>query len=106
MTQLVLTIENFQVRCLAYLATSRLPVRRRSVVLVGARFPISILPRVITELGRVLQLLFGDVGSKTTKRRIKCQSAPGDGIVAVAQPNKSAKAHDGIGHEAGHIVDD
>jgi hypothetical protein len=47
-------------RCLAYQATSRLPVRRCPVVLVGARFPVSIPPRVITELRHVPQLLLGE----------------------------------------------
>src|SRR4029453_8743786 len=73
-----------QMHCLAYLAPPRLPVLGCPVVLVGARFPISILPRVITELWRVPQLLLGDICSETTKRRIICQSAPGYGIMAVA----------------------
>jgi hypothetical protein len=70
--------------CLAYHATSRLPVRGCPVVLVRARFPVSILPRVITELRGVPQLLLGDICSETTKRRIVCQSGPGYGIMAVA----------------------
>lgn len=59
-----------------------------------------------TEFGRVPQLLLGDIGSKTTKRPIICQSAPGNGIMAVAQPNKSTKAHDGISHATYDLVDD
>ena len=39
--------------CPALWAT-RSPVVRRPVVLMSARFPVSILPRVITELRRIL----------------------------------------------------
>ena len=42
------------IRCLAYHTTSRLPVAGCPVILVGARFPVSILPRVVTELSASL----------------------------------------------------
>ena len=67
------------IESLAYQTTSRFPVRRCPVILVGARFPVSILPRVITELRRVPQLLLGNIGSETTKRRIIGQSPQGMG---------------------------
>jgi len=70
------------------------------------RLPSAILPRVIAELGRISQLLLGDIGSKTTKRRIICQSTPRDGIMAVPQPDEAAKAHDGISYATRHLVDD
>jgi hypothetical protein len=44
------------------------PVRRSSVVLVRAGFPIPILPRVVTELGSIFQLLLSNVRAESAER--------------------------------------
>ena len=72
---------------------------------VKARRPVSIFPRVVAEVGRVSELLLGDVGAKTTKRPVKGESTPWNGIVAVAEPHEAAKAHDRVGDAARDFVD-
>jgi hypothetical protein len=52
---------------------------------VRANFPIPILPGIVTELGRVFELLLRDIGAKSAERLVVTQGAPRDGIVTVAE---------------------
>src|SRR5262249_50844517 len=87
-------------------ACSRLPVFRRTVMTMGANFPIAILPGIVTELGRVFELFLRNIGAESAKRLVVSQGAPWDGIVAVAETQEAPKAHDGIGHASRQLVDD
>ena len=53
-------------------ACSRLPVFWRTVMTMGANLPIAIPPGVVTELGRVFELLLRNIGAKSAKRLIVC----------------------------------
>src|SRR5262249_48818049 len=87
-------------------ACSRLPVFRGTVMTMGANFPIAILPGIVTELGRVFELLLRNSRAESTERLIVSQGAPGNRIVAVTETHEAAKAHDGVGHASGQLVDD
>jgi hypothetical protein len=73
---------------------------------MGANFPIAILPRIVTELGRVFELLLRNIRAESAKRLIVTQGAPGNRIVAVTETHEAAEAHDSVGHASGQLVDD
>src|SRR4029453_12739073 len=87
-------------------ARSRGPVGRCAGVTMRPGFPIAILPGIVAELGRVFDLPLRDVGAKAAERFVVGERTPGDGIMAVTEPEESAKAHDGIADATGHLVDD
>jgi hypothetical protein len=55
-------------------ACSRLPVFRRTVMTMGPDLPIAILPGIVTELGRVFELLLRNIGPEAPKRLIVSQA--------------------------------
>lgn len=81
------------------------PVDRRAVVLVRAGFPAAVLPGIVAELGRILQLVLRDAGAIGAERGILFQRGPRAWIVAVAQAEKAAERHDGVGHAPRELVD-
>jgi DNA-binding IscR family transcriptional regulator len=85
---------------------ARLPVFSGAIVTMGANFPFPILPRIVAELGRIFELLLGNVSAEPAQRPIVGQRAPGNRIVAVAETHEAAKAHDGVGHASRQLVDD
>jgi hypothetical protein len=87
-------------------ACSPLPIFRRTVMTMGTNLPIAILPGVVAELGRVFELLLRNSRAESAKRLVVSQGAPGNRIVAVAKTHETAKAHDGVGHASGQLVDD
>ena len=87
-------------------AWPRLPVSRHAVMTVSALGPISVFPRVVTEFGRVAQLLLVDVGAKTTNRLVIGEGTPRDRIVAMTEAQEAAKTHDRIRDAARGLVDD
>jgi hypothetical protein len=87
-------------------ACSGLPVFRRTVMTMGPNFPIAILPEIVAELRRVLELLLRNISAEPAKRLVVSERAPGNGIMAVAETHEAAKAHDGVGHASGQLVND
>jgi hypothetical protein len=87
-------------------ACSRLPIFPRTVMTMGTNLPIAILPGVIAKLGRVFELLLRNSRAESAKRLVVSQGTPGNRIVAVAETHETAKAHDGVGHAPGQLVDD
>src|SRR5439155_17951950 len=59
-------------------ACSRLPVFRRAVMTMGSNFPIAVLPGIVTELGRVFELLLRNIRAESAKRLVVSQDAPGN----------------------------
>src|SRR5262245_40866983 len=84
----------------------RIPVFLNGVVAMNPRLPATVLPRDVTELRRISQLLLGYVGAKTTERRIVSECAPRDRIVTMAEAQESAETHDSIGDASRDFVDD
>src|SRR5438093_10270070 len=77
-------------------ASLHLPVFPRTVVAVGANLLIAILPGIVAELGRVFELLLRNIGAEAAERLVVSESGPGNRIVAVAETQEAAKAHDGV----------
>ena len=75
-------------------------------MLVPLHFPVSIGPRIITELRSIFQHLLSDVRAETAKRRIVVQCTPRDRIVIVAEAHEPTEAHDRVGHATGGLIDD
>jgi hypothetical protein len=71
---------------------------------MGANLPIAILPGIVTELGRVFELLLRNIRAESAQRLVVSQGAPGNGIVAVAETHEAAKAHDGVSHASRQLV--
>ena len=73
--------------------------------MVSLLLPVPVRPGVIAEDRRILQLLFGDPGDITVELRVIFQGTPGDGVVAMAEPQESTEAHDRVGDTAGELID-
>src|SRR5688572_12948012 len=81
------------------------PVWLSLIMAVDALFPIAVDEALVAESGRVAQLALGDAGDEAFELRIVFQRLPRHGIMAVAEAEKAAEAHDGIGHLARDLVD-
>jgi hypothetical protein len=81
-----------------------LPVNGRPVMLMGPRFPIAILPGIVTELRSVSELSLGDACAITPYAAVVLQSRPGDRIVAVSQAEKTSKTHHRVGNPASDLL--
>ena len=75
-------------------------------MLVPLHFPISILPRVITELWSIFQHLLSDVRAEATERRVVLKRTPRDRIMAVIKAHEATEAHYGVTNTTRHLVDD
>lgn len=73
---------------------------------MGPSFPVAILPGVIAEFGRVFELLLRNIGAEAAERLVVSEAAPRDRVVAVAEAQEAAEAHDSVGNTARHLVDD
>src|SRR3954454_9604151 len=71
-------------------------------------FPLLFAPIELVapgELGRVVQLVLGDVGAKAMKLRIVRQLAPGDRVRVGLNGEKRDERRDGVNHLAAHLLD-
>src|SRR4051812_48717253 len=74
-------------------------------MLVGAYFPLSVAPGIITELRRILQLRFSNASAIAAQSGIVFERRPGDWVMAMTKPQEPTKAHDGIEHPAADFLD-
>jgi hypothetical protein len=81
------------------------PIAGNTVMLMRPRLPVTILPRVITELRCIVKLAFGNAGAVATQIRVVPECRPRYWVMTVTKTKEAPETHDRVRHTTGNLLD-